>query len=59
MLNAKNVTYPSFQYSSNPNLRVERLVDGVLRLGLHLSPGLAVDVVGVELGHIGRQIAPE
>ena len=40
------------------NLGVEGLVDGVLRLGLHLSPGLAVDVVRVELGHIGRQVAP-
>ena len=40
------------------NLGVEGLVDGVLRLGLHLSPGLAVDVVRVELGHVGRQVAP-
>ena len=40
------------------NLGVEGLVDGVLRLGLHLSPGLAVDVVGVELGHVGGQVAP-
>ena len=40
------------------NLGVEGLVDGVLRLGLHLSPSLAVDVVRVELGYIGRQVAP-
>ena len=38
---------------------VERLVDGILGLGLHLSPGLAVDVVGVELGHVGGQVVPE